>query len=472
MKFTALIFVFLIVTSAYSQSESTRVYASGKDSKMTYKNSDGFNTFNIEVRGTIEVTDDDRDIKSMSADGYLEITKTTFGSRRTLKISSQGNTIKREYYEGRTPVSYEPEGRKWLSEILPEVVRTTTVAAESRVNRFYRKGGVAGVLNEIDILDGDYMKAHYANLLMKLPVQVKDYSMIVTKVSSELDSDHYLTEFLDNNLSKFMQSKEAIEAVFVATNKMESDHYKTQVIKEALRVQPVSIESTKVIMASVSRMESDHYKTEVLTSLMRQPNLTDPVLAEMINTSKTIESDHYRTIVLTKALERSLSTSSYQLVVESVKGIESDHYITQVIKSMLDKPIDGQVLTSLLSITSSIESDHYRTEVLTTLLKKQDLKEENYKKLVEYCNTMDSDHYKSQTLQTALSAPQMTDGKLIAVLNAAAQIDSDHYITEVLVDAAPAVKSAGTPVKDAYRAAARKIDSETYYGRALRAIEN
>jgi hypothetical protein len=66
----------------------------------------------------------------------------------------------------------------------------------------------------------------------------------------------------------------------------------------------------------------------------------------------------------------------------------------------------------------------------------------------------------------------MTDGKLIAVLNAASQIDSDHYITEVLVDAAPAVKSAGTPVKDAYRAAARKIDSETYYGRALRAIEN
>jgi hypothetical protein len=139
---------------------------------------------------------------------------------------------------------------------------------------------------------------------------------------------------------------------------------------------------------------------------------------------------------------------------------------------MLDKPIDGQVLTTLLSITSSIESDHYRTEVLTTLLKKQDLKEEHYRKLVEYCNTMDSDHYKSQTLQTALSTTPLTDGKLIAVLNAAAQIDSDHYITEVLVDAAPSVKSGSAAVKDAYRTAARKIGSETYYGRALRAIEN
>jgi hypothetical protein len=79
-------------------------------------------------------------------------------------------------------------------------------------------------------------------------------------------------------------------------------------------------------MASVSKMESDHYKTEVLTSLLCQPNLTAPVMAEMINTTKSIESDHCRTVVLTKALEKNLSASSQQLVVESVKGIESDHY--------------------------------------------------------------------------------------------------------------------------------------------------
>jgi hypothetical protein len=472
MKSFALSIICILSVSAFGQSESTTVFASDKGSKMTYKNSDGFNSFKIEVRGTIEVSDDDRDIKSMSADGYLEITKTTFGSKRTIKISAQGNTIKREYFEGRSPVTYEPEGRKWLSEILPEVVRTTTVAAESRVNRFYRKGGVQAVLTEINVLEGDYLKAHYANLLMKLPVQVKDYATIITKVSIDLDSDHYLTEFLDNNLSKFMKSNESINALFTATNKMESDHYKTQVITAALRVQPVSLESVKLIMASVSKMESDHYKTEVLTTVMRHPNLTDPILAEMVNVSKTIESDHYRTIVLTNALERNLSASSYQLVIESVKGIESDHYKTQVIKSMLVKPLDSQVLSNLLSITSSIESDHYRSEVLTDLLKKKDLKEEDFKKLVEYCTTMDSDHYKSQVLQAALSTPQLTDGKLIAVINAAAQIDSDHYITEVLVDAAPEVKSASASVKDAYRAAARNIDSETYYGRSLRAIEN
>ena len=472
MKLLHLILGLVITTGLFGQNETTRVYAFGKDEKTTYKNSNGFNSFNIETRGKFEVTDDDRDIKSMSPDGYLEITKTTFGSKRIIKISAQGNTIKREYFEGRTAVGYEPEGRKWLSEILPEVVRTTTLAAESRVNRFYRNGGTSAVLKEIDLLDGDYVKAHYANLLMKQPVAAKEYATIVNSVASELNSDHYLSEFLANNLNKFMQTRESTEALFAATNNMGSDHYKTQVIKEALRSQKASAESVKIIMVSVSKMESDHYKTEVLTTLLNQDNLSDAVMAEMINATKSIQSDYYRSEVLSKALERTLSPSSYQLVVESVKGIDSDHYITEVLKSMLDKPIDSQVLTNLLSITSSIESDHYRTEVLTTLLQKQDLKEEHYKKLVEYVNTMDSDHYRSETLQTALSAPNMTEGKLIAVINSAAQIDSDHYITEVLVSAAPAVKKAGTTAKDAYRSAAKKISSETYYGRALRAIEN
>lgn len=472
MKFFKFILFALISVSAFGQSSSTRIYASGKDSKTTYKNSDGFNSFNIEIRGTVEVTDDDKDINSMSHDGYFEVTKTSFGTRRSIKITREGSVLIKRYYEGRNEVNFDPEGRKWLAEILPEVVRTTTIAAESRVNRFYTKGGTQAVLNEIDLLKGDYMKSHYANLLMKKPVQEKDYAMVINKVTRDMDSDHYISQFLDNNLSKFMQNKESVSAVFTATNKMGSDHYKTEVIKAALQNQAASIENVKIILVSASKMESDHYKTEVLTSLMRQSNLTDPIMTEIINTSKTIDSDHYKTEVLTKAFDRKLSATSYQQAVDAVKEIESDHYITQVVKEMLNNPIDGEVMSNLLSITSSIESDHYRTEVLTTLLKKQDLKEAQFKKLIEYCDSMESDHYKSQTLQTALETPNMTDGKMIAIINAAAEINSDHYITEVLVEAAPYVKSGNTVVKDSYRTAAKKINSETYYGRALRALEN
>ncbi len=145
-------------------------------------------------------------------------------------------------------MDFEKEGRKWLSEILPELVRSTTIAAESRVNRFFKQGGASAVLGEIGKLESDHVKSAYANLLMKQNVAAKDYPSIVSQVTSSITSDHYRTEFLTGGMTKFLASKEAMDAVFAASGKMESDHYKTIVIKEALEKQAPSLEGIKSIM--------------------------------------------------------------------------------------------------------------------------------------------------------------------------------------------------------------------------------
>src|SRR5690348_9711284 len=140
-RLTTMICLFTIgISMAQNSSNSSKNTSVSRSSSshggtMTINTNNGYQSFNVEMRGKIEITDDDKDIKSMSPDGYLEITKTVFGSRRTLVISPQSGGLKREYYEGRTSMPWEPEGRKWLAEIMPELLRTTTIAAESRVNR-------------------------------------------------------------------------------------------------------------------------------------------------------------------------------------------------------------------------------------------------------------------------------------------------------------------------------------------------
>lgn len=475
---------FLLVAAAVASSLSTNGQESSSSSKsssysrsrtndIVFNHSDGFQSFNVEMRGKIEVTDDDKDIKSMSPDGYLEINKTVFGSRRTIVITPQGGGLKREYYEGRTALPYEPEGKEWLAEIMPHLLRSTTIGAESRVNRFYKQGGVTAVLTEINALESDYVKQHYASLLMDMPsVAAKDYATIVNRVASTLDSDYYLSEFLQKGLDKFLTNKEATEAVFRACDGMDSDHYKTQIIKEAIRTQPISVESIKVLLNATQRMESDHYKTEVLTALLKQPNLSDPIVSEMINATKSFESDHYRTVVLTKALaNKGLSAVSYQRALESVKDFDSDHYRTEVLTQLLSNKLPTEQVFNLVSISNSIESAHYLTVVFQEVLKKQDLDDAAFKSLIERASTVDSDHYASTILRAALDMPNLNDAKLISIITAAGNLDSDHYITEVLTSAGDNVKNASSAVKDAYRATAKKIDSETYYGRALRAID-
>jgi hypothetical protein len=473
-RLTAMICLLTVgISIAQTTSVSSGRSAHSSGGTMTISQNNGLQTFNVEMRGKIEITDDDKDIKSMSPDGYLEITKTVFGSRRTLVISPQSGGLKREYYEGRTNMPWEPEGRKWLAEIMPELLRTTTIAAESRVNRFYKQGGVNGVLTEINEMESDYVIQHYADLLMKISsVPQKDYPNIINKVTSKLESDYYIAEFLQNNMDKFLQNRDAVDAVFGVCSKLDSDHYKTQIIKSALKAQPISLESVKIVLTATDNMDSDHYKTEVLTTLLRQPNLTDPIVAEMINSTKSFDSDHYRTQVIEKALsQKGLSSSSYQKVLESVKNFDSDHYKTQVLTDLLSNKLPSDQIFNLVGLSNSIDSDHYLTIVFQSIMKNQDLSDDAFKSLMERASNVDSDHYASQILQSALDLQNLTDAKLISILDAASNIGSDHYITEVLVESAPKVKNAGASVKDAYRKALNRIDSETYYGRAAKALD-
>jgi hypothetical protein len=101
---------------------------------------------------------------------------------------------------------------------------------------------------------------------------------------------------------------------------------------------------------------------------------------------------------------------------------------------------------------------------------KQSLQEDQFQKVLEASGEMDSDHYKSNILQEALSKA-VSSNVVRQVLKTAAEIESDHYKTEVFLAAAPKVKAGSQELKDLYRASAKDISSEMYYGRVLKAIE-
>lgn len=429
-------------------------------------------SFNVDTRGKIELTDDDKDVKSMSADGYLEINKITFGSRRSIIITPLATGVRREYYEGREKMPFEPEGRQWLGEVLPELVRSTTIAAESRVTRYYRTGGINALLDEVDRLTSDHVKAHYGSLLGKLNLSATDWPLAITRITNSIESDHYRTEFLEGNMNRITGNKEALSAVLAASGKMESDHYKTQVIKSALSQQGVTMEGTRQIMTVVSDMESDHYRTEVLSGLLRRDNLTDAMVAEILAVTKRFESDHYRTQVLSQALAKSgLSAASFQRALESVETMESDHYKTEVLTDLLRGKLNEEMDKRLIGIASNLDSDHYRSIVLTTMLDRQELSDLAFSQLISQAAEGESDHYASIVLVHALETPGLSEAKVMSVLTAAPHLNSDHYLAEVLTRAAGRVRNGSAALKEAYRTAAKSIDSEVYYARALRAVE-
>ena len=132
--------------------------------KSSYRVNNLIAEFDVEYEGKIQLSDDDRDIIGISPGGYFELSKSSFGASRKIKIESDGDGLSKRYYVGWSEKEYEPEGRKWLAEVLPELVRSTTIAAESRVNRIYKKGGASALINELSLLNSDYVSDKYFEL--------------------------------------------------------------------------------------------------------------------------------------------------------------------------------------------------------------------------------------------------------------------------------------------------------------------
>jgi hypothetical protein len=439
-----------------------------------WKNSSGLTNFNIESRGKIEVTDDDRDIKSISNDGYLEITKTVFGSKRAIVIESLGGgKIKKEYYEGRNKMEWEPHGKDWLAEILPEIVRSTTLGAEGRVNRIYAKEGVPGVVEELSRLEGDYTAAHYAKLLLEKNISASELPRAIRGIADAIDSDYYLATVLQSNVARMLSTPEAANAFLEGTKKIGSAYYKSVVLKEAAKKLAGSPSQVRTILQSAAEIDSDYYLSVVLNTLLEQNELKEESIKELILVSKNIPSDYYRTQVLNKAINRSgLSNESLKNTVDALEDINSDYYKSTVFNNMVEHTtLDNDIQVRMINqLKESIRSDYYASGVLKNILEHQKFSDESFKLLVNVGSNFSSANYASDVLRTA-AEKELSKNQLIDILKASANVDSDHYLSEILLSLSRQVRESDAAVKEAYRIAAKGIDSDTYYGRAIKAID-
>lgn len=480
VKKSLLIVLLLTITAGMGISQS--VADSEKKSKGTYKisgvshhkHSNGISSFEVEHKGTIEISDDDREITAISTGGFIEISKTTFGSKRRVRIEGlSGGKLNKQYRVGREDVKFEPEGRKWLAEILPEVVRSTGIGAKSRVDRFYKKGGVQAVLNEIEEFDSDYVMAIYANLLLDKPgLKAGEIVTTLETISSEMSSDYYLANVLKDNSDKLITNDETATAYFRAVSEIGSDYYAAEVLRGALKNPNISDKSSKEVVNAAKNIGSDYYMSSVFMEVLDNRSASENMVIEILYATDDIGSDHYQSAVLKKVMKRDNLTAETQKALLSVVGeVSSDHYMATIFSEMLERQLNEEALSELLEVVANnMSSDHYAHVILKETINSQKLTDSSVNMLAEAVENMSSSHYATE-IWKSLSDSEITENQLIVVLEAIADIDSDHYLSATLQSLAPKVRNGSSKLKDAYRSAAKRIDSETYYGRALRAID-
>ena len=109
---------------------------------------------------------------------------------------ASGN-LTRRFWVGATEQPFEPEGRQWLSKMLPRFIRQTGDRRPG-ARRPDLQGTAAppGVLAEISLIEGSWAKRVYFSELFKMPLDPATVRQALVQAGREIDSDFELASLL------------------------------------------------------------------------------------------------------------------------------------------------------------------------------------------------------------------------------------------------------------------------------------
>ena len=446
-NFTTLILFFCLCiqgtsaqTSVKTDSDSFLVDIKTKKGTKSFHLQGNQNDFKIEFKGTIVVSNDDRDVIGISRGGFLEIKKSSFGTKRRILIHNESGTLVKQYFVGWSERPFDPAGRAWLSEILPEIVNSTTIAAQNRVDRLYKKGGASRVLTEVDGMKSDFVRSAYIQLLLEKNLSSNDLIASIQSAANLVTSDYYISEILKGNQKIFLKDDRTMTAFVNATQSIDSDYYKSGIVKKVIEDASISDSQLKSFLEITKGISSDYYLFDVLNNIIKNRVLNDVNMIKVLYVAKDIGSDHYKTKILQIALKKeNLSAKAYAQFLSLLGDINSDNYTSKILLDVFKNDVDRISFDTILKMMEeNINSDHYLTTIYLEMAEKN----------------IWSEAQLIQAMQSAGSA-----------------INSDNYLTKVLMSFAKQVNRSSEKVQEAYRRVAKNITSDTYYGRAMKALD-
>jgi len=122
-------------------------------------------------------------------------------------------------------------------------------------------------------------------------------------------------------------------------------------------------------------------------------------------------------------------------------------------------------------IEHDLSSDYYASSVLGKAIEEQVITERVMQAFSEALEEISSDHYATEIIRKVADNDKLGEKQLIRLLEVISHISSDHYLSTSLSALAPRVSEGSEALKNAYRKAAKQISSDTYYGRAMKAID-
>lgn len=398
--------------------------------------SDGKERLDVFGSGTIEFTDDLTDVKSMSDGASLSIRQWIGVVPHTIELKSVDGKIVRSYYVAGMKRPWSDEAQRMLTEKLPAVIRRTGWGAESRVRSILGKKGVAGVLDEIDLLGGDYARRVYFTALVDAAhLDAVSVVPVITKAGADIRSDYDRSQVLQRIARDVPLDQRAGAAYVQATGSMKSDYEKRRALTALLASKSTVQNLTPLVVQTTTTMRSDYDRGEVLrAALARGPagniDQADAFWAALDATSSAYEKRR----VLMELVDRpSLNVEMRRGLLMATTGIRSDYDRSQVLQAYVKAHgVDSDVRQPFFAAVAALSSDYERRQILQALARREALAPDVRRSAFETIGMMRSDYDRAEALLAFVGSGPMDAAARQAFVAAAERIGSSYEQNRVL----------------------------------------
>jgi hypothetical protein len=393
---------------------------------ITSRWKDGLRSREMRVRGEVHFTDDETDVRTMSADAFFSYEESAgFWSRRyEVSAGSSGQMTRRYFVDGREK-PLDGDGKAWLRAALPDLIRETGIDAPERVRRILKQGGAPAVLAEIAKIHSDGAKKTYIRELVPIGSLNVDQFQSVLRLVRGLGSDgdkanlliflgsHTLKENLRAHtfealetihsdgdkrsvLSQFVltdASRATLSMVARAAADINSDGDKAAVLVDlAAHLRGASDLSHPFFRAAES-IHSDGDRARVLMAVMASAGEQREVLVDAIHAAESINSDGDKAGVLVHADAYWKDDDTLRRVYfETARSIHSDGDKARVLTSLIGRAgLSGRTLIEAVHCATTINSDGDKARVLIAVANQSNGKPEVREEIKTAAGTIHSD---------------------------------------------------------------------------------
>lgn len=367
-------------------------YSDSEDGDGTISSYQNTFLYSLEVKagGEIELTEDDRGIKSMPENAYLIIKERNWFTYREIEIRHSTGGMEQLYFVQGRPHDWDEDTQRWLSERLPDIARQTGLGARHRIERIISQQGTAAAIKEITYARSNRAIKIYANVILsQKDLESKMTQRLVAAVAEEMSSSASLSETLIMIAGKAPQDSNITESLMKAVENISSSSKQSATLISIAEKRGLEANSALAMARTIESISSSSAQSEALTALLKHAPSTDDVWLEYLEAVQAVSSSSKQGYMLENLIERKPGGSRvWRKILKVTEGVSSSSAQGDVLEAFAANcPTDEDIMMEFIRTVSYISSSSQQGRALMAMLEKNGLSPHVLEAVIEFANS-------------------------------------------------------------------------------------